>query len=70
MLVGLCIFMYVTAIAQSADTRANVKSLSVSAVYDDNSGEIILKIVNAGAEPLNTKIDFKVQEGFPGAVEL
>jgi len=46
-------------IQEVADTRANVKSLCASATRDDESGHIILKIVNAGSELLHTQIDLK-----------
>jgi len=46
-------------VQEVADNRANVKSLCASAARDDKSGDIILKIVNAGSEPLDTQIDLK-----------
>ncbi|HEV7925163.1 MAG TPA: alpha-L-arabinofuranosidase C-terminal domain-containing protein [Verrucomicrobiae bacterium] len=36
-----------------------VKALYASASHDDNSGEVILKVVNASAEPINTAIHLK-----------
>jgi alpha-L-arabinofuranosidase len=46
-------------VQQVGDDRTNVKSLCVSASRDDKSGDIILKIVNTAAEPLETQIDLK-----------
>ena len=46
-------------VQEVADTRVNVKSLCASAARDDKSGDIILKIVNAAAEPLRTQINLK-----------
>jgi alpha-L-arabinofuranosidase len=46
-------------VQEVADTRANVKSLCASASRDDKSGDIILKVVNAAFETLETKIDLK-----------
>lgn len=46
-------------VQEVADNRANVKSLCASAARDDKSGDIILKIVNTGFEPLDTQIDLK-----------
>ena len=46
-------------VQEVADTRANVKSLSASAARDDKSGDIILKIVNAGSDLVDTRIDLK-----------
>jgi alpha-L-arabinofuranosidase len=46
-------------VQEVADTRANVKSLCASAARDDESGDIILKIVNAASEPPKTQIELK-----------
>jgi alpha-L-arabinofuranosidase len=44
-------------IQEVGDSRAGVKSLCASAVRDDKSGDIILKIVNASFQALDTRID-------------
>jgi alpha-L-arabinofuranosidase len=36
-----------------------VKALYASASHDDNSGEVILKVVNASAEPIDTAVHLK-----------
>ena len=46
-------------VQEVSDDRANVKSLCASAARDDNSGDIILKIVNASHAPVKTQIDLK-----------
>jgi len=46
-------------VQEVADTRANVNSLCVSAARDDTSGDIILKIVNAGYQNVTTQIELK-----------
>jgi alpha-L-arabinofuranosidase len=42
-----------------ADDRINVKSLCASAARDDKSGDIIVKVVNASSESLQTQIDLR-----------
>jgi alpha-L-arabinofuranosidase len=42
-----------------ADSRTSVKSLCASAARDDGSGDVILKVVNASSESLETRIDLK-----------
>jgi alpha-L-arabinofuranosidase len=42
-----------------ADTRANVRSLCASAALEEKSGDLILKIVNAGSKPVRAQVDFK-----------
>ena len=51
-------------IQEVGDDRSSVKSLCASAALDDKSGDIILKVVNASSESLQTEIDLK------GAVQL
>jgi alpha-L-arabinofuranosidase len=46
-------------VQEVSDTRANVKSLCASAARDDKSGDVILKIVNAGSQPVKTQISLK-----------
>ena len=46
-------------IQEVSDTRANVKSLSASAERDDNTGDIILKVVNADAGPVESQINLE-----------
>jgi alpha-L-arabinofuranosidase len=46
-------------IQEVGDARSNVKSLCASAALDDKSGDIILKVVNASSESLQTEIDLK-----------
>lgn len=46
-------------VQQVAEGRSKVNSLCVSAARDDNSGDIILKVVNADPEELKTMIDLK-----------
>jgi alpha-L-arabinofuranosidase len=41
------------------DARTSVKSLCASAARDEKSGDIILKVVNASSESLQTQIDLK-----------
>ena len=44
-------------IQEVGDARSSVKSLCASAAHDDNSGDIILKVVNASSESLQTEIE-------------
>jgi alpha-L-arabinofuranosidase len=46
-------------VQEVSDTRANVKSLCASAARDEKSGDIILKIVNAGAAAVRAQVDLK-----------
>jgi alpha-L-arabinofuranosidase len=46
-------------VQEVSDTRANVKSLCASAARDDKSGDIVLKIVNAGSQRVKTQISLK-----------
>ena len=46
-------------VQEVGDSRTNVKSLCASAARDDKSGEVILKVVNASGEALETQIDLK-----------
>lgn len=46
-------------IQEVGDSRTSAKSLIASAERDDKSGDIILKIVNASSESLQTQIDLK-----------
>ena len=41
------------------DVRMAVKSLCASAARDDKSGDIIVKVVNASSESLQTKLDLR-----------
>jgi alpha-L-arabinofuranosidase len=46
-------------IQEVSDTCANVKSVCTSAARDDKSGDIILKVVNASSQSLETQINLK-----------
>jgi alpha-L-arabinofuranosidase len=46
-------------VQEVGDSRANVKCLCASAACDDESGDIILKVVNASSESLETQIDLR-----------
>jgi alpha-L-arabinofuranosidase len=46
-------------VQEVSDTKTNVKSLCASAARDGKTGDIILKIVNASSEPVETQIDLK-----------
>jgi alpha-L-arabinofuranosidase len=46
-------------IQEAGDTRTSAKSLIASAARDGKSGDIILKVVNASFESLQTQIDLK-----------
>jgi alpha-L-arabinofuranosidase len=46
-------------VQEVADTRANVKSICASAARDDQSGDLILKVVNTASKPCKTQIDLK-----------
>jgi alpha-L-arabinofuranosidase len=46
-------------VQQVAEEKTKVNSLCVSAARDDKSGDIILKIVNADPDKIETKIDLK-----------
>ncbi|HLP17020.1 MAG TPA: alpha-L-arabinofuranosidase C-terminal domain-containing protein, partial [Bacteroidota bacterium] len=50
---------------EAGDSRSNVKCLCASAVRDDRSGDLIVKIVNADARALSTTIDLKGANGLP-----
>jgi alpha-L-arabinofuranosidase len=56
-------------VQEVAETRANVSALSASAARDDRSGDIILKIVNAAAEPVRARVDLKGAAGLSGTGE-
>jgi alpha-L-arabinofuranosidase len=53
-------------VQEVSDTRAGVKSLCASAARDEQSGDVILKIVNAAAEPVRARIDLEGAEGLSG----
>jgi alpha-L-arabinofuranosidase len=53
-------------IQEVADTRVNVKSLCASAARIDESGDIILKVVNTASDPVHTEIDLKGAGTLPG----
>jgi alpha-L-arabinofuranosidase len=44
-------------VQELSDANVTVKDMNVSASYDDESGDIILKIVNSSAKSVKTKID-------------
>jgi alpha-L-arabinofuranosidase len=44
-------------VQELSDANVNIKDINVSASYDDESGDIILKIVNSSVKPVKTKID-------------
>ena len=46
-------------VQEVSDTRANVRSLCASAVRDEKSGDIIVKIVNAGPQPVKAQLNLK-----------
>ena len=46
-------------VQEVGDSRTSVKSLCASAARDDKSGDVILKVVNASFESLETQIDLK-----------
>lgn len=43
-------------VQELSDANVNVKDMNVSASYDDESGDVILKIVNSSAKSVKTKI--------------
>jgi alpha-L-arabinofuranosidase len=53
-------------VQEVGDGRTNVKSLCASAARDDKSGEVILKVVNASSEALETQIDMKGADALTG----
>jgi alpha-L-arabinofuranosidase len=50
-------------VQEVGDDRMSVKSLCASAALDEVSGDIILKVVNASAQLLETQIDLKGAKG-------
>ena len=46
-------------VQEVGDDRSGVKSICTSAALDNKSGDIILKVVNASSESLQTQIDLK-----------
>jgi alpha-L-arabinofuranosidase len=48
------------------DTRTSVKSLCASAARDEKSGDIIVKVVNASSESLQTQINLRGTEKLSG----
>ncbi len=53
-------------IQEISDKTLAVKSLIMSAVKDDKSGDMILKVVNASAKAIKTEIDLKDAKAFTG----
>ena len=53
-------------IQEVGDARSNVESLCASAARDESSGDIILKVVNAGSNPLPVRIEIKSAGMFSG----
>jgi alpha-L-arabinofuranosidase len=54
-------------VQEVADTRANVESLCASAARDDKNGDLILKVVNTAAEPVQTQINLIGAESLSGS---
>lgn len=48
------------------DKNFSAKCLTMSAVSDDNSGDVILKVVNASAKAIKAQIDLKGAKAFSG----
>jgi len=48
-----------TLLQEVGDVRTAAKSLCASAARDENSGDIILKVVNASSESIQTQIDLR-----------
>ena len=46
-------------VQEVSNSNLNSKSICASAMRDDNSGDIILKIVNSSAKPVKTQIDIR-----------
>ncbi|MDP4240641.1 MAG: alpha-L-arabinofuranosidase C-terminal domain-containing protein [Bacteroidota bacterium] len=53
-------------VQEISDKNLAVKSLIMSAVKDDKSGDVILKVVNASAKSIKTEIDLKAEKAFIG----
>lgn len=53
-------------VQEVSDKTLAVKSLIMSAVKDDKSGDVILKVVNASAKAIKTEIDLKDAKAFTG----
>ncbi|MDP4270047.1 MAG: alpha-L-arabinofuranosidase C-terminal domain-containing protein [Bacteroidota bacterium] len=53
-------------VQEISDKNLAVKSLIMSAVKDDKSGDVILKVVNASAKSIKTEIDLKAEKAFTG----
>jgi len=53
-------------IQEISDKNLAVKSLIMSAVKDDKSGDVILKVVNASAKAIKAEIDLKDAKAFTG----
>ncbi len=49
----------------SMPTKMPVKALYASASHDDNTGDVILKVVNASAEKIDTAVHLKGAGGLP-----
>ena len=52
------------------DSRINVKSLCASASREEKSGDLILKVVNASAQAVETQIDLKDAHGLTGSGKI
>jgi alpha-L-arabinofuranosidase len=53
-------------VQEMSDDNSNTKALCVSAVKDEHSGDIILKVVNTSPEPVKTQVNLSGTENLSG----